>query len=140
MTGLPVTELPNVARIDLRIGASYSLSVKYSRIGDITLHNSNNRVNRDMDVKHPILLLTPTQLYLICPALLESYDIDIHMYTKNCGDSLKLKRAILKKLSSVNYKYMMEIDIRVKKSSVQHKVCSKLFYKQFSLEYEAKMK
>jgi hypothetical protein len=95
--GFKVLELPNAKRFDIDIDNYKKLSIKYSSTGDITLHNSNSSINKDIEMKDTILL-TPEKLYLITNTELCKNNININDYTKNTGDSLKLKRKILKEL------------------------------------------
>ena len=95
--GFKISELPNAKRFDIDIDNYKKLSIKYSSTGDITLHNSNSSINKDIDMKDTILL-TPNKLYLITNTELCKNNINIKDYTKNTGDSFKLKRKILKEL------------------------------------------
>ena len=53
---LEIKELPNAKRVDIHIENYGSLSIKYSSIGDITLHNSNSCINKDLTFTDTILL------------------------------------------------------------------------------------
>lgn len=131
--GLNIIEMPNAKRVDFSINDT-QFSMKYSKCGDITLHNSNSCINTDISFTS-MLLLTPYKMYLITESLLSEYNIDITIYLKNNGDSLKLKRTLLKKLLDIKYKYMRPIDINV--TSSRNLLCSKVFYKQFLHDYDA---
>lgn len=137
-TGYDVIELPNARRIDMCINSNYKFSIKYSSVGDITLHNSNSQVNKDTKF-NDLLLLTPKKLHLITNENLKEYNIDVNKYIKNCGDSLKLKRKILKELENSNFVYEMDFDIQTDKSLCKNRLCSKVFYKSFLEEYNSKI-
>jgi hypothetical protein len=137
--GYYTEELPNSKRIDLSINGSYNLSIKYSSTGDITLHNSNSCVNKDCSFTD-LLLLTPSKLYLLTNKNLEENKIDISMYLENKGDSLKLKRKLLKDLDRVKFPFSMSIDIGIDKKKCKNKLCSRLFYKMAMIEYEESKK
>jgi hypothetical protein len=134
--GFKVTELPNAKRFDVDIDNYKKLSIKYSSIGDITLHNSNSCINKDIKMKDTILL-TPCNLYLITNTELCKNNINIKDYIKNHGDSLKLKRKILKKLEQINYPYIYKINIKHNKKECKNRLCSKIFYNKFIEEYES---
>ena len=75
----------------LKITRNYLLST----LGEITLHNSNDCVNTDLEMKDTILL-TPESLYLITNEVRFKHEFtDIKRYLKNAGD-LKLKRSFLR--------------------------------------------
>ena len=133
-SGFNVNELPNAKRFDVDVKNYKKLSIKYSSGGEITLHNSNSCVNTDLEMKDTILL-TPERLYLITNEELLKHEIDIKEYLKNAGDSLKLKRSLLKTLKTKNYPYMYDIDISHDKQACKHRLCSKLFYNQFLDEF-----
>lgn len=59
-----IKNLPNSKRIDLLIDEIFKISIKYSSTGDITLHNSNSQINKDMHFTD-LLLITTDDLYLI---------------------------------------------------------------------------
>lgn len=133
-SGFKVNELPNAKRYDVDVENYKKLSIKYSSGGEITLHNSNSCVNTDLEMKDTILL-TPESLYLITNEELVKHEIDIKEYLKNAGDSLKLKRSILKTLKIKNYPYIYDINIAHDKQACKHRLCSKLFYNQFLSEF-----
>jgi hypothetical protein len=137
--GFEVLELPNAKRFDIDIVNYKKLSIKYSSTGDITLHNSNSSINRDIDMKDTILL-TPDKLYLITNTELCKNNININDYTQNTGDSLKLRRKLLKELEDKNYPYMYEINIKHNKKECKNRLCSKIFYAKFNEEYESSLK
>ena len=135
--GANVMELPNEKRVDLCINSYYKISIKYSSSGDITLHNSNGSVNKDL-VMTDFLLLTPKNLYLITNKELCEYGIDVTKYLKNTGDSLRLKRSLLPVLKRKKYQYMMDFNIEIDKSQCKNRLTSKVFFEyllcQFSKE------
>ncbi len=133
--GFKVLELPNTKRFDIDIDNYKKLSIKYSSIGDITLHNSNSSINKDNCMKDTILL-TPDKLYLITNTELCKNNININDYTKNTGDSLKLKRIILKVLVEKKYPYICDINIKHNKKECKNRLCSKIFYSKFNEEYK----
>lgn len=133
-TGLNVQELPNAKRFDLSIEGYKHLSIKYSSCGDITLHNSNNCINKDLEMRDTILL-TPNRLYLITMSELEKQGLNVNNYIKNNGDSLKLKRSLLRVLETVQYPYMHDISINHDKSTCKNRLCSKLFFEQVMKEF-----
>ena len=137
--GFKVVELPNAKRFDIEIYNYKKLSIKYSSTGDITLHNSNSSINKDNDMKDTILL-TPDKLYLITNTELCKNNININDYTKNTGDSLKLKRKILKELEKKNYPYIYDINIKHNKKECKNRLCSKIFYSKFNEEYKLSLK
>lgn len=139
--GFKVLELPNAKRFDIYIYNYKKLSIKYSSTGDITLHNSNSSINKDIDMKDTILL-TPDKLYLITNTELckNNINININDYTKNTGDSLKLKRKILKELEKKNYPYIYDINIKHNKKEGKNRLCSKIFYSKFNEEYKLSLK
>jgi len=135
--GANVMELPNEKRVDLCINSYYKISIKYSSSGDITLHNSNGSVNKDL-VMTDLLLLTPKKLYLITNKELCEYGIDVTKYLKNTGDSLRLKRSLLPVLGRKKYQYIMDFNIEIDKSQCKNRLTSKIFFEyllcQFSKE------
>lgn len=137
--GFKVLELPNAKRYDICIYNYKKLSIKYSSAGDITLHNSNSSINKDIDMKDTILL-TPAKLYLITNTELCKNNININDYTKNTGDSLKLKRKILTELEKKNYPYIYDINIKHEKEEGKNRLCSKIFYSKFKEEYKLSIK
>jgi len=132
--GFKIIELTNAKRFDVDIDNYKKLSIKYSSIGDITLHNSNSCINKDIEMKDTILL-TPDKLYLITNSELSKHNININDYLKNSGDSLKLKRKILVKLEKINYPYITDIKINHNKEECLNRLCSKVFYDKFIEEY-----
>jgi hypothetical protein len=137
--GFKVLELPNAKRFDIDIHNYKKLSIKYSSTGDITLHNSNSSINKDIDMKDTILL-TPDKLYLITKTELCKNNININDYIKNTGDSLKLKRIILKELKKKKYPYIYDINIKHNKIECKNRLCSKIFYYKFKEEYKSSLK
>lgn len=131
---LKVEHTPNARRNDIIINNELQISIKYSSVGNITLHNSNSHINTDLKC-NKILLLTNTNIYLIIPILIiNEYNIDFNKYLINTGDSLKLKRSILKILEKNKYKYILNIHINVNKQNCKNRLCSELFYKNFKRE------
>jgi len=122
-SGYSIEELTNAKRVDLCINGTYPISIKYSSTGSITLHNSNSCINTDMKLTNSLLL---------------EYKIQIHNFLKNTGDSLKLNRNLLKLLEKIRYPYMMDFDITTDKKKCNNRLCSKLFYHHFNLEYNHK--
>lgn len=133
--GFSVTKLPNAKRIDLCINDSFKLSIKYSSVGDITLHNSNSCINKDENMTD-LMLLTPTHLYLITNDNIQQTGINLNDYLVNTGDSLKLKRTLLTKLENINFKYKCPIDIKIDKSSCQNKSCAEVFYQKAMEDFD----
>lgn len=136
---LKAKELPNARRIDLQLYNEnkyrniYDLSIKYSSVGDITLHNSNSCINTDFSVQN-LLLLTNKYIFLITPDMLYENNCDIEDYLHNSGDSLKLKRKLVTKLEKGLYPYKTHflLDINERKN----KLCSRVFYEKFSNDFE----
>ncbi len=137
--GLQVLELPNAKRFDLDIPNYKKLSIKYSSTGDITLHNSNSCINTDLEMKDTILL-TPDGFYLLTDEEFKKNNINITDYIQNNGDSLKLKRKLLKELHKVKYPYIYNINIQHDKPMCKNRLCSKVFYKEFMKEYTESIK
>tara|TARA_Y100000591_G_scaffold332405_2_gene369609 strand:- start:1906 stop:2517 length:612 start_codon:yes stop_codon:yes gene_type:complete len=133
--GFRVEKLPNAKRIDLCINETYKLSIKYSSIGDITLHNSNSCINKD-EIMTDLILLTPKMLYLITNNNLKQYNIDAKLYLKNTGDSLKLKRTLLTKLDNIKFQYRLSVDISIDKSLCENKSCAEVFYEKAMEDYD----
>lgn len=133
-SGLEVQSLPNAKRVDLNIIKYGCLSIKYSSVGDITLHNSNSCINKDVSFTDT-LLMTCDKLYLITNKSLLKNKIDINEYLKNTGDSLKLKRSILKKLEKNNYPYIIDFKLNINKNTCKNRLTSKLFYEKMKEEY-----
>lgn len=133
--GFSVTKLPNAKRIDLCINDSFKLSIKYSSVGDITLHNSNSCVNKDENMTD-LILLTPTHLYLITNDNIKQTGINLNDFLINTGDSLKLKRTLLTKLENVDFKYKCSLDIKIDKSSCQNKSCAEVFYQKAMEDFD----
>lgn len=129
-----VEELPNAKRFDCCVNKKYMLSFKYSSVGDITLHNSNSCINKDIAFVD-LLLITPTRIYLLTRQNLRQHGVCIATYLQNTGDSLKLKRKLLTHLDQTNFKYSKEFDVKIDKKSCKNKLCSKLFYDMFMKEY-----
>tara|TARA_A100001015_G_C15043512_1_gene741616 strand:- start:918 stop:1709 length:792 start_codon:yes stop_codon:yes gene_type:complete len=134
-TGCDVDELPNAKRIDLCINNNYNISIKYSSVGDVTLHNSNSSVNTDTQMTD-LLLLTTNKLYLITNQQIKKHNIVLDNYIVNKGDSLKLKRSILKVLETNNYPFITDFDVNVEKKNCKNRLCSKVFYAHFLEEYQ----
>ena len=132
--GFEVEEKSNAKRIDIIIDKDYELSIKYSSIGDITLHNSNSSINKDYRFTD-VIVMTPCNLYLLTKDKLKEYSIDVDDYLMNAGDSLKLKRTILKRLKNSNYPFCKEINITVDKTQCKNKSCAEMFYKIAMDEY-----
>lgn len=132
--GLEVQSLPNARRIDLNIAKYGGLSIKYSSVGDITLHNSNSCINRDVSFTDT-LLMTCDNIYLITNKSLLKYEIDINKYLKNTGDSLKLKRTILKELKQKNYPYIIDFKLNIDKDTCKNRLTSKLVYEKVNEEF-----
>lgn len=132
--GLEVRSLPNARRIDLDIIKYGCLSIKYSSVGDITLHNSNSCINKDEKFTDT-LLMTCNKIYLITNKSLIKNKININEYLKNTGDSLKLKRSILTKLEKNNYPYIIDFKLNVNKNTCKNRLTSKLFYEKMTEEY-----
>ena len=130
--GYEVKELPNAKRVDMYICNYGDLSIKYSSSGDITLHNSNGCINKDEHMTD-LLLLTKENLCLLSNDMLHIYGINVSDYIENAGDSLKLKRKILKTMKTQNYPYIMNININVE--NCKNRLCSKVFYEAFNREY-----
>jgi len=137
--GFKVLELPNAKRFDIDIDNYKKLSIKYSSTGDITLHNSNSSINKDKDMKDTILL-TPKKLYLITNTELCKNNINFKDYIKDTGDSLKLKRILLKELEKKEYPYIYDINIKHDKEECKNRLCSKIFYSKFMEEYNSSLK
>ncbi|MAP67638.1 MAG: hypothetical protein CMF80_08080 [Candidatus Marinimicrobia bacterium] len=135
--GYTIQELPNARRIDLCINSVYPLSIKYSSTGDITLHNSNSCVNKDVKLTD-LILLTTDEFYLITNKELELQNIDVEPYLKNPGDSLKLKRSFLTKLKKCGYPYRMDFKLNVDKQKCKNRLCSRTYYKCAMEEYAKK--
>ena len=85
------------------------------------------------------ILLTPDKLYLITNTELCNNNININDYIKNTGDSLKLKRKILKELDK-RYPYTYDINIKHDKKECKNRLCSKIFYSKFIEEYKLSLK
>lgn len=132
--GLKVQSLPNAKRIDLKIIKYGCLSIKYSSVGDITLHNSNSCINKDESFTDT-LLMTCNKIYLITNNSLFKNKININEYLKNTGDSLKLKRSILTKLEKHNYPYIIDFKLNINKNTCKNRLTSKLFYEKMNEEY-----
>lgn len=131
-----VQSFPNAKRIDLCINNDRNISIKYSSVGDIKLHNSNNQINKDMSMTNTTILVTPNYLYLLTSNALETCGIKIDEFLKDSGDGLLLRRRILKQLKKKGYPYIMKFDTRVDKSMCKNKLTSMVFYKYFTVEYE----
>jgi len=131
-----VRHLPNAKRVDVEFN-NRKISIKYSSVGNITLHNSNSSINKDMKMSDT-LLLTPDKLYFITVESLEKHGIDVRPFLDNTGESLKLHRRLLNLLRGREYKYMMNFNIRVDKSMCKNRLCSEVFYKMFENEYALK--
>ena len=134
-TGMEISELPNARRYDLLIENYKQFSIKYSSSGDITLHNSNSSINKDLEMKDTILL-TPEKIYLITKEQLLLNEISISDYVENAGDSLKLKRKILTQLNKNNYPFIKTININHNKKECKNRLCSKVFYEFILKEYK----
>ena len=83
------------------------------------------------------MLLTPAKLYLITNNELCRHNININEYIQNKGDSLKLKRAILKVLQENNYPYIYDMNIIHDRKKCKNRLCSRVFYSQFVKEYNS---
>tara|TARA_B110000261_G_C13020157_1_gene331807 strand:- start:16 stop:1110 length:1095 start_codon:yes stop_codon:yes gene_type:complete len=134
--GFTVIQEPNAKRIDLQINHSTfscnscKLSIKYSSTGDITLHNSNSCMNKD-ETMTDLILLTPTDLYLITNNNIKEVGIHLNDFLVNKGDSLKLKRSLITKLKiNKDFKYKCSLDIEIVKSNCHNKSCAEVFYQK----------
>lgn len=135
LIGFNVNECPNEKRIDLTINNDYNLSIKFSSIGEITLHNSNSCINKDETMSN-LFVITLTKLYLITNKSLVDYNINIKDYLRNAGDSLKLRRSLLTKLEKEKYPYIMDFKLNYDKNKCKNRLCSKVFYKEFINEFD----
>jgi len=135
LIGFNVNEYPNEKRIDLTINNDYNLSIKFSSIGEITLHNSNSCINKDETMSN-LFVITLTKLYLITNKSLVDYNINIKDYLRNAGDSLKLRRSLLTKLEKEKYPYIMDFKLNYDKNKCKNRLCSKVFYKEFINEFD----
>lgn len=133
-SGLRVEGLPNARRIDLKIVRYGGLSIKYSSVGDITLHNSNSCINKDESFTDT-LVMTCDKLYLITNKFLLENKIDIKEYIKNTGDSLKLKRSILKRIEKTRNAYIINFKLEINKKECKNRLTSRLFYEKMTEEY-----
>ena len=133
--GFSISEYPNAKRIDIAVEGYLNLSIKYSSIGNITLHNSNSCINKDLHMTD-LLLLTPSCLFLITHKNLKEVGINIDDYLVNKGDSLKLKRTLLTKLKNINFKYRIPCSLKVNKSKCLNKSCAKVFYQKAMQDYD----
>ena len=134
--GFTVIQEPNAKRIDLQINHitfscnSCKLSIKYSSTGDITLHNSNSCMNKDENMTD-LILLTPTDLYLITNNNIKEVGIHLNDFLVNKGDSLKLKRSLITKLKiNKDFKYKCSLDIEIVKSTCHNKSFAEVFYQK----------
>jgi hypothetical protein len=132
---------PNECRIDITFEKFQNLSVKYTSSGDITLHNSNSQINSDLNFTDT-LLLTQDKMWLLSKDEMKKYHIFVQDYIYNTGDSLKLKRNILKDLEDVKYPYFTPINISVPKKECKNRKCSEALYNSIKKEkeYEERIK
>ncbi len=126
--------LPNAKRIDCSIKNYDKLSIKYSKTGDITLHNSQGS-NRDI-IMVKTILITPDYIYLISNELVSKIGLNLQDYLKNNTDSLKLKRTILTQLKNKNYYYRFPIDLKINPEDVKHNLTAKIIYDFLEKRYE----
>ena len=126
--------LPNARRIDCSIKNYDKLSIKYSKTGDITLHNSQGS-NRDI-IMVKTILITPDYIYLISNELVSKIGLNLQDYLKNNTDSLKLKRTILTQLKNKNYYYRFPIDLKINPEDVKHNLTAKIIYDFLEKRYE----
>lgn len=122
-----IIPLPNENRFDVDIEGYKKFSIKYSRIGNITLHNSNSIINRDVNFRDSIII-TPKKIYFITTEILEKTRLNIDDYLINKGDSLKLKRTFLTHLDKNGYPYVRNIQITHDKNTCEHKSASDIVY------------
>lgn len=134
-SGLSIKELPNAKRIDMYVFRYGSLSIKYSSSGDITLHNSNGAINKDEHVTD-FILLTLDKLYLITNKEIQKCGIDLSEYTKNTGDSFKVKRSLLREMRKKDYPFVMDFVLDVDRSQCKNRLTSKTFYERFTDEFD----
>jgi hypothetical protein len=127
--GLKTQSMPNAKRIDVIILKYGCLSIKYSSVGDITLHNSNSCINKD-ETFTDTLLMTLDKIYLLTNKSLINNKININDYLKNTGDSLKLKRSILTKIEKSNYPYIIDFNLQINKKICKNRLTSRLFYER----------
>jgi len=134
-----ISHTPNAKRTDIIINNDLYLSIKYSSRDNITLHNSNSCINNDLKCNN-LLILTTNEIYLISPTILyNEYSFDINDFLINCGDSLKLRRTIFKRLHKINYKYISSIKLHIDKSTCKNRLCPELFYKILKYEMNKKI-
>ena len=107
--GFSVESLGDTKRVDIQVENVGYFSLKWSKTGDIKLHNSLG-FNRDITF-HSTIIITPSSIWLITEELVKLYDISLHSYLKNTGDGLSLKRTILTRLDKLNYKFRCPVMI-----------------------------
>lgn len=133
--GLDTIGHHNSPRIDISI-ENHNFSIKYSSCGNIKLHNSNNNINSDFNFTD-LLLLTPEKIWIITNESLQEYGINLkEKYLINTGDGLSVKRSLLTKLKKKNYKYLINVNIKINKKLRENKYCFKTFYEKAKNEYE----
>jgi hypothetical protein len=132
--GYSVNVVSSTKRFHLCINGLYKLAIKFSSTGYITVHNSNSCINKDEEISD-MLLITIGNIYLITKDALTNYNINYKEYTKNTGDSLKLKRSILKTLHEKNYPYIIQCDLEINRKTCKNRSVSEMFYKLMKKEY-----
>lgn len=128
LLGYHTVETPNCVRFDIDVSDIGKFSIKYSSCGDITLHNSNRHLNRDVSMQNTILI-TDTEWWLLLPEYIEQqFFIKIADFTKNHSDSLSLQRKILNVLKSNHYPYWFPFVLENDKKKCLNRPCSKDLY------------
>ena len=84
------------------------------------------------------ILVTPGYTYLLSPYKLLECNINIKKYTKNCGDSLRLRRSILTELKSIEYPYIAKNNIKHKKDECKNRSFSREAYENIKRELQNK--
>ena len=126
--GLKNETKPNDSRIDISIFNYNDISIKFSKKGNIKLHNSLG-INRDMIMRESIII-TPNNIFLVSDELLRKYNLDLKKYLQSTGDGLCLRSKLLTELKKIKYKYMCDISINMFINKCEHKMCSELIYEK----------
>jgi len=144
-----VVHLPHEKGVDIKFthgDEDIFISVKYSKVGDIKLMNSNNRTTLDnTSTFHPMLLLTPDYVYFMTmPSLLKQLtlteDVFRSTYLKCTGDGLIMKRSLITQLNRTSYAMKHPFDINCNDDICQHRHCSELFYTAVKDEFDASLR
>lgn len=124
--GLVVEELQNAKRVDIRVRDFGDISLKFTTVTTVKLHNSLG-ANTDMTLTDT-LLVTPTEWWFLTQSEIAKHGVTISEYLKNNGDGLTLNLKLLKELKRRNYPWVFECNLALDKSKCKNQEIARLIY------------